>query len=95
MGLFGKLASGIARFGGLAQQALRPLSGIVQPIANAIGATAGAFLPAAAANMVSGVANKVADFVQSGRAADIAGRIGGAGMALTGAMGRGMPQNQG
>lgn len=95
MSFLGKLGRGLARFGSLAGAALKPISNIVSPIAGAVSAAANTFLPPSVAGVVSGVANKVADFVQSGKAADIAGKIGQAGMALAGGAMGGMPRADG
>lgn len=92
MGFLGALGSGLSKFGALAGQALKPLGGIAKPVAAAVGAAANTFLPGAVGQAVSGVANKVADFISSGKAADVAGKIGAAGMALTGAALGGPPR---
>ena len=84
MSFLGRLGSGISRIGALAGAALKPLGSVAKPVASAVGALANTFLPANVANVVGGVANKVADFVSSGRAEQIASKIGAAGMALSG-----------
>ena len=84
MGLFGAIGSGLSKFGQLAGKALRPFASVAQPLAGAVSAAAQTFLPGAAGRIVSGIAQKVGDFVSSGKAADIAGKIAGAGAALTG-----------
>lgn len=82
MGFLGKLASGISKFGSIAQTVLRPLGSIAPKVASVVSTAANTFLPKPAAALVSGVAQKVGDFIGSGRAADIAGGIVGAGAKL-------------
>jgi hypothetical protein len=84
MSFLGRLGSGISRIGALAGAALKPLGAIAKPVAGAVGAVANAFLPSGVANVIGNVANKAADFVSSGRAEQIASKIGAAGMALSG-----------
>lgn len=82
MGFLGKLASGITKFGNIAGAVLRPLGSIAPKAASVVSGLANTFLPPTAAKVVSGVANKVGEFIGSGRAADLAGGIAGAGMKL-------------
>jgi hypothetical protein len=93
MSFLGKLGAGIAKFGQLAQGALKPLGQIAKPAAGLVGAAATTFLPAPIAGTVSGIANKVADFVSSGRASDVVGKIANAAGALTGAVANPLPNS--
>lgn len=92
MGFLGKLGSGISKFGALAQMALKPLGTIAPKAAGLVSLAANSFLPKPAASIVSGVANKVADFVASPTAMNIAGAIGNVGAKLAGL---GSPTSQG
>ena len=84
MSFLGRLGSGLSRIGSLAGAALKPLGAVARPVAGAVGALASTFLPAPIANVVGNVANKAADFITSGKAAQIANRIAQSGMALSG-----------
>lgn len=86
MGLFGALASGIGKFGQLASKAIKPLGNVASVVGD-VAKAAGAALPGPlglAAKAVGGIAGKVSDFVQSGKAQDVLGKIGTVGSALTG-----------
>ena len=84
MSFLGKLGGGLARIGAMAGAALKPIASVARPVAGAVSALANTFLPSGVANAVGGVANKVADFVTSGKAEQLAAKVGAAGMALSG-----------
>jgi hypothetical protein len=92
MGFLGKLGAGLSKFGTLAQTALKPLGSIAPKAAGLVKMGADMFLPGSVAKVVGGVADKVAQFVASPSAMNVAGAIGNIGAKLAGL---GSPTSQG